>query len=105
MGSAYFGMVLVAAARPAMNIGLSLHLIFYLPTLAGLFRARQNRKIVVPARGGVFVVPPFAEIVAEAACAHRGLERRARAALLGRDGAAAGIALDVEAVEAGAHVD
>src|SRR5579885_288677 len=53
----------------------------------------------------VFIVPPLAEVIAEALRAHRRAQGFARAALRRRDGGRARCAFRVEAVEAGAHIE
>src|SRR6185295_11294595 len=70
-------------------------------------RPRPDRGIEIPGRRGAAqrVVPPFAKVVAKSALGHGGDQQVAHAPLLGTDGRAGGVALAIEAVVAGPHVD
>src|SRR6185437_6125139 len=68
---------------------------------------RHDRKIVAArfSGGGEGIVPPFAEVIRKVVPVHRRVQRAAPAPLLGLNGPVRAVALDVKAVEAGAHVD
>src|SRR5215470_11129625 len=77
------------------------------PQEVGSTSARCNRKIISARLGGVVVgkVPPFAKVAGKAVPAHYRTQQVAPLTLLGGNRGALAIALHVEAIVAGAHID